>query len=53
MIFAVILAVIGGIIFYTVKVKGQMKRHPGLEDDDPNSVIGSDPEPKRKGRFGF
>lgn len=52
LIFAVMLAIIGGIVFYTVKVRGQMKRHPGL-DDDPNSVIGSDPEPKRKGRFGF
>ena len=52
LIFAIMLAIIGGIIFYTVKVRGQMKSHPAL-DDDPNSVIGADPEPKRKGRFGF
>jgi hypothetical protein len=46
------IALIGGIVFYTMKVRGNMKRHPGL-DDDPNSIIGSDPEPKRKGRFGL
>ena len=52
LVFGIMIALIGGIVFYTVKVRGNMERHPAL-DDDPNSIIGSDPEPKKQGRFAF
>lgn len=46
LIFTVILGIIGGVIFYTLKVRKDIKNRPSL-DDDPNSIIGSNPEPKR------
>ena len=52
-VFAILIAVIGGILFYIVKLRGNMKNAASGVDDDPNSIIGSDPEPKVAGRYGM
>jgi cbb3-type cytochrome oxidase subunit 1 len=43
---------IAGIVYYAIRLKMQMKRYPQL-DEDPDSIIGTNPEPSRRGRFGL
>ena len=51
-VFMGILALIGGIGWYIWHMRQQMKQYPQL-DEDPDSIIGTNPEPARLGRFGL
>lgn len=50
LIFVVLACVIGGIVFYTFKIRKSMRNRD--IDDNPESIIGSNPEPSRKGKYG-
>ena len=43
------IAIIGGIIAYTLRERGKMRRNI---DEDQNSIIGSNPEPSKKSNYG-
>lgn len=51
LIFAALILSIGGIFWYVMKLRSQMKQYPPL-DDNPDSIIGSNPEPSRQGKYG-
>ena len=51
LIFTILLVIIAGIIFYTLKIRKDIRSRADI-DDDPNSIIGSNPEPSRKGKYG-
>ena len=53
LVLAVLLLSIGGIVFYIFRVRGQIKRGAEQMNDDPNSIIGRDPEPAKQGKYGF
>jgi hypothetical protein len=43
---------IAGIGWYIWYLRKQMKQYPGL-DEDPDSIIGTNPQPSMLGRFGL
>ena len=46
--------VIVGIFFYVQKMKGQIfKAVSASHDNDPDAIIGSNPEPKLAGKYGM
>jgi hypothetical protein len=42
---------IGGIFFYIYKVRAQLKRDLPPLDDNPDAIIGGDPEPVLKSKY--
>ena len=50
--FTGLIIIIAGIFFYIFRMRQQMKQYPQM-DENPDSIIGSDPEPQRRGRFGL
>lgn len=52
--FTLIAAIIVGIFIYVLRLRKQMERMPPAQvDDNPDSIIGSNPEPSALGRFGL
>jgi hypothetical protein len=44
-------ALIAGVLFYVKKLRDDMRN--SAVDDDPNSIIGSNPEPKLASKYGM
>ncbi len=51
--FTLILVAIAATVFYIFRVRGQIKRGAAQLNEDPHSIIGSNPEPEKQGRYGF
>jgi hypothetical protein len=52
LVFLGLAGLIAGITWYIWYLRQQMKQYPRL-DEDPDSIIGTNPEPSRLGRFGL
>jgi len=52
LVFLGLAGLIAGITWYIWYMRQQMKQYPRL-DEDPDSIIGTNPEPSRLGRFGL
>lgn len=51
-IFAGLAIIIGGVFYYVKYLKDNMQKLPSISgDDNPVSIIGTDPEPQRRGRY--
>jgi len=48
LVFGILILIIAGILFYTLKIKKQMR----AAAEDPDSIIGSNPEPALSSKYG-